>query len=230
LQELAASLKVRGVRQPLTVRWHPDSRRYRIVDGERRYRAAKLAKLDSVPCLVSEGQGKEVLIDQIVHNWQRSDLRPYETADALVRLKQEFGMSVTEIAEMTGKSVGEVSKLIALVERVAAEVQDRVRQLGDASLTKRHLYALTQLDSQQQMRLAQRIVRDQLTAAETERLVRAGRDFSPTIDSPMRGRPRKHINIPTKYGLVRLTPETADFDDQLLIAMLHQARRELAKE
>ena len=172
---------------------------------------------------------KDVLIDQIVHNWQRSDLRPYETADALVRLKNQFGMSVTDIAEMMGKSVGEVSKLIALVERVSSEVQDRVRQFGDASLTKRHLYALTQLEPKQQMRLAQRIERDHLTAAETERLIRAGRDFSMTANRPPRGRPRKHVTIATKYGMVRLTPDAADFDDQYLIAMLHEARRELAE-
>jgi len=230
LQELSASVKARGVRQPLTVRWHPESRRYRIIDGERRYRAAKFAKLESVPCLLSEGQGKEVLIDQIVHNWQRADLRPYETADALVRLKHEFGMAVTDIAKMTGKSLGEVSKLIALVERVADEVQDRVRQLADASLTKRHLYALTQLEPGQQMRLAKRIVRDHLTATETERLIRAGRDPSRKSCPSARGRPRKHVAIATKHGMVRLTPDVPNFDDHLLLAMLHEARRELVKE
>lgn len=227
LQELADSIKARDVRQPLSVRWEPASRRYRITDGERRFRAAHQAGLRDVPCIVCEGEGKEVLVDQIVQNWQRAALRPYETADALVRLKNEFTMSIGKIAAVTGKSLGEVSKLIALVERVAPEVQERVRQLADASLTKRHLYALTQLEPKQQMRLAQRIEREQLTAADTERLVRAGLDFPTTPARPSRGRPRKHVRLATKYGMVQLTPNDPTFDDQTLVAMLHEARRQL---
>jgi ParB family chromosome partitioning protein len=228
LRELANSIQARDVRQPLSVRWEPTSRRYRIIDGERRFRAAKQAGLNDLPCMLCEGQGKEVLIDQIVQNWQRADLRPYETADALVRLKQDFAMSVSDVAGVTGKSIGEVSKLIALVERVTPEVQERVRKFADASLTKRHLYALTQLEPPQQMRLAARIEREQLTAADTERLVRAGLDFPTAQPRPARGRPRKHIRIPTKYGVVQLTPTDPSFDDQILVAMLHEARRHLA--
>jgi len=67
---------------------------------------------------LAEADSRDVLVDQIVHNWQRADLRPYETADALVRLKSEFGMTPAEIAKLTGKSIGEVAKLIALVERL----------------------------------------------------------------------------------------------------------------
>lgn len=227
LQELADSIKARDVRQPLSVRWEPTSRRFRIIDGERRFRAAREAGIADVPCIVYEVETKDVLVDQIVQNWQRADLRPYETADALVRLKTEFAMTTTEIAATTGKSVGEVSKLIALVERVAPDVQERVRQLTDASLTKRHLYALTQLEPHQQMRLAQRIEREQLTAADTERLVRAGLDFPTTQPPGSRGRPRKHIRLATKYGMVQLTPNDPGFDDQTLIAMLREAQDQL---
>lgn len=230
LKELAASIKARDVRQPLSVRWHPESRLYRVIDGECRLRAARLAGLRDVPCVIYDEQGQDVLVDQIVQNWQRADLRPYETADALVRLKNEFGMSATDIATMVGKSLGEVSKLIALVERVAPDVQARVRELRDASLTKRHLYALTQLEPPMQMRLAVRIEREQLTADETERLIRSGIDPKPHARPPARGRPRKHIRIPTKFGTVQLTPDSPDFDDQTLIAMLHEACRHLAGE
>ena len=128
LKELAASIQARDIMQPLTVRWEPNAQKYRIIDGERRYRAAAIAKLRDVPCLLAEADSRDVLVDQIVHNWQRADLRPYETADALVRLKKEFGMTPAEIAKLTGKSIGEVAKLIALVERVVPEVQERVRE------------------------------------------------------------------------------------------------------
>ena len=227
LKELAASIRARDIKQPLTVRWEPTAGKYQIIDGERRFRAAALAGLSDVPCLLAEASSREVLVDQIVHNWQRADLRPYETADALVRLKTEFGMTVTQIAELTGKSIGEVGKLIALVEKVIPDVQKRVREVGDESLTKSHLYKLSQLEPDQQKRLAARIQREHLTVLETERLVRAG--LEPTTHRKLRvGRPRKHIRIPTKYGVVVLTPDAPNFTDETLLAMLQEARRELA--
>jgi ParB family transcriptional regulator, chromosome partitioning protein len=227
LIELAASIQARDIVQPLTVRWEPNAQKYRIIDGERRYRAAAIAKLRDVPCLLAEADSRDVLVDQIVHNWQRADLRPYETADALVRLKKEFGMTPAEIAKLTGKSIGEVAKLIALVERVVPEVQERVRVIGEASLTKRHLYTLSQLPPDQQKRLAGRIEREQLTVLETERLVRAGLEPAKRRTHSV-GRPRKHIRIPTKFGLVQLIPTDPQFTDETLLAMLREARRELS--
>ena len=228
LKELAASIQARDIIQPLTVRWEPKAQKYRIIDGERRYRAAAIAKLRDVPCLLAEADSRDVLVDQIVHNWQRADLRPYETADALVRLKSEFGMTPAEIAKLTGKSIGEVAKLIALVERVVPEVQARVRGIGDASLTKRHLYTLSQLPPDQQKRLAARIEREQLTVMETERLVRAGLEPAKQQQARAIGRPRKCVRIPTKYGIVQLTPTDPGFTDETLLAMLREARRELS--
>ena len=227
LKELAASILAKDILQPLTVRWEPSVQKYRIIDGERRYRAAAIAKLRDVPCILAEADSRGVLVDQIVHNWQRADLRPYETADALVRLKSEFGMTPAEIAKLTGKSIGEVAKLIALVERVVPEVQERVRVIGEASLTKRHLYTLSQLPPDQQKRLAGRIEREQLTVLETERLVRAGLEPAKRRTHSV-GRPRKHIRIPTKFGLVQLIPTDPQFTDETLLAMLREARRELS--
>lgn len=229
-QELAASIQARDIKQPLTVRWDPDCHKYRIIDGERRYRAAALAGLSDVPCLLAEADSRNALVDQIVQNWQRADLRPYETADALVRLKNEFGMTLVEIAQLTGKSVGEVGKLVALVEKVIPEVQNRVRQVGDESLTKSHLYELSRLDPGQQRRLAARIEREHLTVVETERLVRAGLEPTPQNKPHRVGRPRKHIRIPTKYGIVLLSPTVPDFTDETLLAMLREARRELTDD
>jgi ParB family chromosome partitioning protein len=228
LKELAASIQARGIRQPLTVRWEPNSRKYRITDGEFRYRAAGILGLKDLPCLLAETDSRDTLIDQIVHNWQRADLRPYEMADALVRLKKDFGMTLTDIARLTGKSIGEVGKLIALVEKVISEVQERVREVGNASLTKRHLYTLSQLAPDEQKRLAGRIEREQLTVLETERLVRAGLEPAKRKETHSPGRPRKHIRIATKYGLVQLTPADPQFTDETLLAMLREARRELS--
>jgi ParB family chromosome partitioning protein len=226
-KELAASIQALGIRQPLTVQWKPDIQRYQIIDGERRYRAATIVGFKDVPCVLTETTSRDVLIDQIVHNWQRADLRPYETADALVRLKNESHMTLAEIARLTGKSIGEVGKFIALVERVVPEVQQRVRKVADSSLTKRHLYTLSQLPPDQQNRLAARIEREQLTVSETERLVRAGLEPAKHQQSHSVGRPRKHVRIATKYGLVQLTPNDEHYTDEILLAMLQEARREL---
>jgi len=228
LEELAASIQARGVKQPLTVRWEPEAQKYRIIDGERRYRAAGIARLPEVPCLLAESDSRDTLIDQIVHNWQRAELRPYETADALVRLKNDFSMTLADIARLTGKSIGEVGKLIALVEKVVPEVQERVREMGNASLTKRHLYTLSQLPPNEQKRLAGRIEREQLTALETERLVRAGLEPARREEVRPAGRPRKHVRIATKFGMVQLTPADPHFNDETLLAMLREARREIS--
>ncbi|MGA2798019.1 MAG: ParB/RepB/Spo0J family partition protein [Thermoguttaceae bacterium] len=224
LKELADSIRTRDIKQPLTVRWDPQASKYRIIDGERRYRAAALAGLSDVPCLLAEADSRDVLIDQIVQNWQRSDLRPYETADALVRLRDEFHLPLTEIAAFTGKSLGEVSKLVALVDKVIPEVQKSVREVGEAAFTKTHLYLLSRLDPEHQKRLAARIHREHLTVVETEKLIRMGKEPPPPRVHAV-GRPRKHIALQTKYGWVRLSPDNQRYTDQILLSMLQEARR-----
>jgi ParB family transcriptional regulator, chromosome partitioning protein len=227
LQELADSIRARDIKQPLTVRWESTAGKYRIIDGERRYRAAALAGLADVPCLLEEADSRDTLIDQIVHNWQRADLRPYETADALIRLRDEFQMPLTEIATLTGKSLGEVSKLVALVDKVIPEVQKSVREVGEATMTKTHLYLLSQLEPDQQKRLAARIHREHLTVLETEKLIREGQE-PPNFHQRHVGRPRKHVSLQTKYGWVRLSPDAQQYTDEILLAMLQEARRMIA--
>jgi len=229
LRELAESIQAGQVKETITVCWNATSHKYRIIDGERRYRAAKLAGLNEVPCVVRDVGTKDALVDQIVHNWQRQDLRPYEMADALIRLKNDHGMTPTDIAKATGKSLAEVTKLVALVEKVAPAVQDKVRELTDTSLTKRHLYALTKLEPEQQLQFAQRIEQEQLTAIDTERLVKRTTARRSPAERPTRrqGRPRKHVHISTTHGTVRLTPNDPGFTDDTLARMLEEAARQL---
>ncbi|MEP3479744.1 MAG: ParB/RepB/Spo0J family partition protein [Fuerstiella sp.] len=171
LTELTASIQARGIKQPLTVRWNPDIGRYMVIDGGRRFEAATRLQLEELPCWVQQSEGKELLIDQIVHNWQRSSLRPYETADALVRLRDEFEMSQKEMAAVTGKSKSEISKLLALKDKVAAELQEIARTDSESGMTKRHLYQISQLDKKEQMQVAADVQRDRLSADETEAVV-----------------------------------------------------------
>jgi len=170
LSELVRSIEARGIRQPLTVRWSQQHERYMIIDGGRRFEAATRLKLDELPCWVQAAAGKDVLIDQVVHNWQRSDLRPYETADALARLRDAFGLTQLEIASVTGKSKAEISKFLALHDKVIPEVQEIARN-GSDQLTRRHLYSISKLKPNRQQAIAEKVTTENLTAQQTERLI-----------------------------------------------------------
>lgn len=169
-EELAASLRSRGIKQPMTVRWVASLERYMIVDGGRRFEAARRAGIAKLPCTIDKAEGKDVLIDQIVHNWQRADLRPYETADALARLRDKYSMNQQQLSDVTGKPKGEISKLLALHDKVVPEVQEMARADEASKLTKRHLYNISKLPPDEQANVAERVQRDGLTAIETERL------------------------------------------------------------
>lgn len=226
LAGLAATLKSRGFQQILKVHTVSGSGKYRLVDGERRWRAALLAGIAEVPCWVYDGQAsdRDIFLDQIIANEQRVDLQPYETADAMVRLRDQFGMTAGDIASMTGKSKGEVSKLLALVDKVEPSVQERVRTLPNVSLTKRHLYMLSQLPPREQVRMATKIEREHLTVPETERIighargdkqaVRAGRHFAYKVAQAF---------VTVRFDKREVTP------DEVLYA-LAEARRLAAEE
>lgn len=171
LQELTESIRNRAIKQPLTVRWSVQDSRYMIIDGGRRYEAAVRLGLDELPCWIQQGDRKDILIDQIVHNWQRSSLRPWETADALARLRDEFQLSQRELSEVTGKPKSEISKLLALHDKVTPEVQTLARSDTDNPLTKRHLYNISKLPTEQQLPMAQRIQSESLNALGTEQLI-----------------------------------------------------------
>lgn len=169
--ELMASIKERGVKQPLTVRWNPTAQKYMVIDGGRRHEAATRLKLEELPCWVQQGDRKEVLIDQIVHNWQRVDLRPYETADALARLRDEFDLKQTDLCRVTGKPKSEISKLLALHDKVDPKVQQMARQDPANKLSKRHLYNISKLKPEKQVEVAKQVQDEGLTAVATERLI-----------------------------------------------------------
>ena len=174
LSELAASIQSRGIKQPLTVRWDTATSKYMVIDGGRRFLASKCLGIAELPCWIQEGDSKDVLVDQIVHNWQRADLRPEETADALARLRDEFDFSQKQISELTGKPAGEISKFLAIHDRVAPEVQQLAREQSESSpsLTMRHLYNISKLDdANAQKELAREVQSRRLTALETEQLV-----------------------------------------------------------
>lgn len=167
LNELAASIKIYGVLQPLLVQKEKDY--YRIIAGERRWRAAKIAGLKKVPVIIKELSEKEILEISLIENLQREDLNPIEEAEGYQKLLQEFEMTQEDLAQRVSKSRSAITNTIRLLKLDAA-VQ---KMLSDGALSSGHARALLSLeDNEMQKEAAERIIREGLSVRDTERLVK----------------------------------------------------------
>ena len=169
LDELAASIKAQGILQPILVRPLAGSSplQYEIVAGERRWRAAKLAQLETVPVIIRELSDQETLVLALMENLQREDLSPMEEAQGLHQLKEEFGLSQEDLAQRLGKSRSAIANTLRLLTLPQAVRDD----LGEGKLTAGHARALLMIahaETQEELRL--RIVRDHLSVREAEAL------------------------------------------------------------
>lgn len=134
LEQLAASISVHGILQPILVRELPNGK-YQIVAGERRWRAAKLAGLAEVPVIIIEGDDREAAEIALVENVQREDLNPVEEAMAYRALAEDYGMTQAEISAKVGKSreaVANFERLLALPDEVLSLVASRELSAGHA--------------------------------------------------------------------------------------------------
>lgn len=167
LQELADSIKVQGVMQPIVVRPISDTR-YEIIAGERRWRATQLAGLDTIPALIREVPDNAAIAMSLIENIQREDLNPIEEAAALLRLQQEFELTQQEVANAIGKSRSTVANLLRLMT-----LQEDVRKMVEhGDLEMGHARALLGLESGQQSQAARSVVGKGLSVRQTEALVR----------------------------------------------------------
>ncbi|PZT89239.1 MAG: chromosome partitioning protein ParB [Citromicrobium sp.] len=165
LDELAASIAQRGVIQPIIVT-ATDNGRFRLVAGERRWRAAQRAKLHQIPALVRELDEREIIALSLIENLQREDLNPLEEAKAYQRLADEEGMSQSEIAKLVDKSrshVANLQRLLALPEKV-------LEFLASGTLSMGHARAL--IGNDEAAELAQRAVAEHLSVRQVEQLAR----------------------------------------------------------
>lgn len=179
LQELADSIAHNGIMQPILVRPIDNEGNYEIVAGERRWRAAKIADLKTVPVIVRELSDKLALELAIVENVQRADLSPVEEAAGYQRLIEEFDYTQEELAETVGKSRSHVANLLRLLN-LPIEIKEMLDK-GDLSMG--HARAL--LGTQDAIHLAEEIVRKGLNVRQTEALAR--RDPSKPIGRPRKG-------------------------------------------
>lgn len=167
LHELADSIKLHGVIQPLIV--HKKGNRYEIIAGERRWRASRIAGLKEVPVIVKEYTEQQILEIALIENIQREDLNAIEEAIAYEKLISEFKLKQDEVAERVGKSrvaVTNSMRLLKLDKRVQQMVIDDMISGGHA----RALLAIT--DGELQLRIATKVFDEKLSVRETEKLVK----------------------------------------------------------
>jgi ParB family chromosome partitioning protein len=167
LQELADSIKVQGVLQPIVVRPISD-RKYEIIAGERRWRATQLAGLDSIPAMIRDVSDEAAIAMALIENIQREDLNPIEEAASLQRLQQEFDLTQQEVASAIGKSRSTVANLLRLMT-----LREDVRRLVEhGDLEMGHARALLGLEGNEQSHAARSVVGKGLSVRQTEALVR----------------------------------------------------------
>lgn len=167
LEELAASIKAQGVVQPIVAR-PLDAGNYEIIAGERRWRAAQLAGLETVPAVVRQIPDEAAIAIALIENIQRENLNPVEEANALTRLIDEFHMTHQQVADAVGRSRAAVTNLLRLLT-----LNPDVRELlENARMDMGHARALLGLEGKAQSQAAHQVVEKGLSVRETENLVR----------------------------------------------------------
>jgi len=187
LQELAMSIRSQGIIQPLVVR--PKGERFELIAGERRWRAAVKAGLNTVPVVVRQASDRDALQLALIENLQREDLNPIEEATGYRRLQDEFTWSQEEVAEKVGKSRPAVTNALRLLS-LPSEVQQEV---ASGNLPAGQARALLGLQSEAVIITAYReVLARALSTRETEKLVRnlklgrRRRRESPAVDPDLR--------------------------------------------
>jgi len=166
IMELAQSIKQYGVVQPIIVK--PNGKRYSLIAGERRWRAARMAGLTKIPAVVKELDGKEAIEIALIENLQREDLNPIEEAMGIRTLIEEYGLTQEMVAERIGKSRPAITNALRLLS-LPQKIQE---YLIEGRLTSGHGRALLGIQNEEvQMEVAELIIKNDLSVRETERAI-----------------------------------------------------------
>jgi ParB family transcriptional regulator, chromosome partitioning protein len=168
LESLAESIRRNGILQPLLVRRKGDGI-YELIAGERRFRAAKLASLSTVPVIIRNSKDDESTILALVENIQRKDLNPMEEAKSYTQLIEEFGLTQEMVAEQVGRERSSVANILRLVS-LPTEIQQLIES---EQLTLGHAKVILGLgDAKAKISVANKIIRDQLSVRDVERMIK----------------------------------------------------------
>ena len=201
LEELAQSIRTQGIMQPLLVR-NIGQDRFEIIAGERRFRAAALAGLETVPVLVKNVDDQAAAAMALIENMQREDLNPLEEAEGLARLISDFGFTHEQAAHVVGKSRSAVTNLLRLTQ-LSKSVQ---ALLISKEIDMGHARALLPIPPAMQIGLAQRIAAQGLSVREAEKLAHGILNASKKMD----GQNTKKVKNKNDPDLKRLETLIAD--------------------
>lgn len=183
LEELASSIKVHGILQPLIVRVAGNT--YEIIAGERRFRAARIARLKKIPCIIMHLLDDQALAIALVENIQREDLNPIEEAQAYVRLRDALKLNQDQLAERVGKDRSSIANTLRLL-RLPNVIQEMVIS-GELSMG--HAKALLALESSDLMvMVAKKTFREGLSVRRLEGIIRSLKRGIPLFE------PKKDLN------------------------------------
>ena len=169
LKELAASIKIHGIVQPIVLNEQNDGT-YLIIAGERRYRAAKLCGLKTVPAIIKNYTDKQIKEISIIENLQREDLNPIEAARAIKELMEEYGLTQDTVSERIGKSRSNVANTL----RLLTLYPDVINMVEQGKLSSGHARCLVVIDDpKEQIKLAQMVVSKNLSVRDLEKAVKS---------------------------------------------------------
>ncbi len=178
LKGLADSIRQHGLLNPITVSPLPNSDRYKIITGERRWRAAQIAQLKDVSCVVKEVASDDRLTEQLVENLQREDLQPLEKGKAIEQIKRTLNLTNREVSKrlaLSERSVGNLLDLMTLPDAIGEAVISSPNRKADGQLTEKHARFLKQLNDTPDLQNAvvERIKDEKLSSDDTGNLVKA---------------------------------------------------------
>jgi len=193
LAELSQSILEQGIIQPLTVR-KMGYDKYQLISGERRYRAAKLAGIESIPCYIRVANDEQMLEWALIENIQRENLNAIEIAISYNRLVEECSLTQDELSKRVGKNRTTVTNYLRLL-KLPAEVQAAIR---DGSISMGHARSLINVqDEAKQLIITRKIVADGLSVREVEKLVRQLDKIVAPLTKPQK------IALPLKYEVMK---------------------------
>jgi ParB family transcriptional regulator, chromosome partitioning protein len=195
LQELAESITRQGIIQPVTVR-RLDNGRYQLISGERRFRAAQMAGLQTIPAFIRIAKDHQMLEMALVENIQRSNLNPVEVAISYQRLMDECSLTQEQLSEHVGQKRATIANYVRLL-KLPAEIQVALR---DGQITMGHARALINVDSRDlQLTILQQVVENDLSVRDVEEMARDSQH-----QNPEKHIPRKRNNfIPDRFSRER---------------------------
>lgn len=189
IEELASSISTYGVLQPLTVKKLGNDQ-YELIAGERRLKAAKLAGLKNVPCIISSAQRQDSAIISLIENIQRQDLSFFEEAQAISKLIKQYSLTQEQVAKKLGKNQSTVANKLRLLN-LSSEIRDKISEYG---LTERHARALLRIpENKDRLGILNDIIKNKFGVSQTERRVEK------FLENNLRDEPQKQKHKPIGF-------------------------------